>query len=179
MRLRRFSVTNFKAIKHLEFDWDDLVVLLGENNCGKSCVLSALSVFLSGSAIKDPLLFHRHLADEPNAIELIGYFDNLTSDELQQVAIKGRTNNGEWILKKKYWVTIENVDGEDKSSWKEMLFSYSGPEDFVGWPSTDTTWSAFGVDYAPLIAQIPGATGRTNAPSRESLHKFCILNLID
>ena len=172
MRLRRFSVTNFKAISHLELDWDDLLVLIGENNCGKSCVLSALSIFLSGSAIKDPLLFHRHLADEPNAIELIGHFDQLTAEDLEQTAIKGRTNSSEWILKKKYWVAVESVEGEDKSSWKEMLFSYSGPEEFAGWPASDTTWVAFGADYAPLITQIPGATGRTNAAARERLKEL-------
>jgi len=172
MRLFRFSVTNFKAIKHLELDWDDLLVLLGENNCGKSCVLSAISLFLSGSAVKDPLLFHRHLTDEPNAIELIGHFDQLTTDELEQTAIRGRTNNGHWILKKKYWLTVENVDGEDKNSWKEVLFSCSGPEVIAGWPATDTTWAAFGPDYVPLIAQIPGAVGRTNATTRERLKEL-------
>jgi energy-coupling factor transporter ATP-binding protein EcfA2 len=165
-------VTNFKAIKRLDLDWDDLLVLIGENNCGKSCVLSALAIFLSGSAIKDPLLFHRHLADEPNAIELIGHFDQLTADELQQTAVRGRTNNGEWILKKKYWVAVDNVDGEDKSAWKETLFSYSAPEVFAGWPASETMWTAFGADYSPLIAQIPGATGRTNGPARERLKEL-------
>jgi putative ATP-dependent endonuclease of OLD family len=172
MRLRRFIVTNFKAVRHLEIDWDDLLILLGENNCGKSCVLSALSIFLSGSATKDPLLFHRHLTDEPHAIELIGYFDHLTTDELNQAAVKGRTYNGEWILKKKYWLEVESVDSEDKSSWKEMLFSYSGPEVFAGWPTSDATWAAFGTDYQPLIALIPGATGRTNAGARERLKEL-------
>ncbi len=79
MRLCRFSVTNFKAIRHLELHWDDLFVLIGENNCGKSCVLSALSIFLSGSAIKDTSLFHRHLTDEANAIEFVGHFDQLAN----------------------------------------------------------------------------------------------------
>ena len=74
MRLHRFKIVNFKAIQTIELDWDDLLILLGENNCGKSCVLSALSIFLSGSAIKDPLLFHRHQTDEAHAIELIGHF---------------------------------------------------------------------------------------------------------
>ncbi len=172
MRLRRFSVTNFKAIRHLEIDWDDLLVLLGENNCGKSCVLSALSIFLSGSAIKDPLLFHRHLTDKPHAIELVGHFDQLTTEELKQAAVKSRTNNGEWILKKKYWVEVETVDGEEKSAWKETLFSYSGPEVFAGWPTSETTWAAFGADYVPLIAQIPGATGKTNAGTRDRLKEL-------
>ncbi len=179
MRLRHFTVHNFKAIRHLELDWDDLLVLIGENNCGKSCVLSALSIFLSGSAVKDSLLFHRHLTDEPNAIELIGYFDQLITEELEETAVKGRTNNGDWILKKKFWTEVDTVDGEDKTSWKEMLFSYSAPELFVGWPASETTWAAFGADYLPLIAQIPGATGRTNAGNRDALRELVRLQRPD
>ena len=122
MRLRKFTIRNFKAIQSLDLDSDDLLILIGENNCGKSCVLSALSLFLSGSAIKDPLLFHRHLTDEGHSIEFVGYFDQLTATELDQTAIKGRTHAGEWILKKKYWAETDASDGEDKTSWKEQLF---------------------------------------------------------
>jgi predicted ATP-dependent endonuclease of OLD family len=60
MRLRRFEIRNFKAIEYTSIEWDDLLVLIGENNCGKSSVLGALACFLSGSGIKDPSLFRRH-----------------------------------------------------------------------------------------------------------------------
>ncbi len=125
MRLYKFAITNFKALKNLEFDWDDLLVLIGENNCGKSCALSALSLFLSGGAVRDPHLFHRHLTDEANAIELTGYFDQLAPEELNEIAVKGRTHQGEWILKKKFWLENSSaLDGEEKSTWKEQLYSY-------------------------------------------------------
>jgi len=173
VRLRRFTIANFKALKNLEFDWEDLVVLIGENNCGKSCVLSALSLFLSGGTVKDPLLFHRHVTDDANAIELTGYFDQLTPDELNEIAVKGRTYQGEWILKKRFW--LENstaTDGEEKISWKEQLYSYSAPEVFTGWPSPDTTWASFGPEYQPSIARIPGAPNRPNATNRELLKQI-------
>lgn len=173
MRLHRFAITNFKALKNLEFDWDDLLVLIGENNCGKSCVLSALSLFLSGGAVRDPLLFHRHLTDEANAIELTGYFDQLAPEELNEIAVKGRTHQGEWILKKKFWLENSSAsDGEEKSSWKEQLYSYSAPEMFTGWPSPDTTWASFGPDYQPLIAKLPGAPNRPNAANRDLLKQI-------
>ena len=172
MRLRQLTIINFKAIKHLNIEWNDLIVLIGENNCGKSCVLSALSIFLSGGAVRDTSLFHRHLADEANAIEFVGHFDGLTADELDDTAVKGRTNNNEWILKKKYWVEVDTIDGENKSSWKEMLFSYSGPEVFAGWPSPDTTWSTFGTDYTPLIALLPGNPTRPNTANKEQLKQL-------
>jgi len=75
MRLRRFEIRNYKCIEHVCLEWEDLIVLIGENNAGKSSVLSAISMFLSGSSIKDPLLFRRHQTYDANAIELIGYFD--------------------------------------------------------------------------------------------------------
>ncbi|MDV2126279.1 AAA family ATPase [Burkholderia pseudomallei] len=78
MRLRRFVIRNFKAIAQASFEWDELLVLIGENNCGKSTVLSALSYFLSGGSIRDPSLFRRHLTDAQNAIELTAHFDGLT-----------------------------------------------------------------------------------------------------
>ncbi|WP_263350254.1 ATP-dependent nuclease [Acidicapsa acidisoli] len=179
MRLRRFVIVNFKAIQRIELDFDDLLIVIGENNCGKSCALSALSIFLSGSAIKDTSLFHRHQADEANAIELIGYFDQLTATEQEESAVKGRTLGGEWILRKKFWMTVDSTDGEDKTSWKEELSSYSAPEIFHLWPQPDTTWAVFGSDYQPLIAQIPGATGRTNAINREMLKQLVRQNRPD
>lgn len=52
MRLRAFEIRNFKAIAFLHLAWDDLLVLIGENNSGKSSVLAALTCFLGGSGIK-------------------------------------------------------------------------------------------------------------------------------
>ena len=42
MRLCRFEIRNFKGIQEASFEWDDIVVLIGENNAGKSTVLQAL-----------------------------------------------------------------------------------------------------------------------------------------
>ena len=41
MRLRRFKTHNFKPIEYTSIEWDDLLVLIGENNCGKSSERSA------------------------------------------------------------------------------------------------------------------------------------------
>jgi predicted ATP-dependent endonuclease of OLD family len=169
MRLRRFEIKNFKAIQNLSLEWDDLLVLIGENNCGKSCVLSALALFLGGSAIRDPLLFHKHRTDIANAIELTGHFDLLSTTEQEQIAVKGRMNGAEWILKKKYWLERNNESGEEKSSWKELLYSYSAREELRDWPAPDSSWSAFPEIYQPLIEQIPNRPTRLNALLKEEL----------
>jgi predicted ATP-dependent endonuclease of OLD family len=169
MRLSEFEIINYKAIKHIKINWDNLLVLIGENNCGKSCVLSALALFLSGSAVKEPLLFHGYKTDEANAIQLIGHFDELTSDELNQPAVSRRTTNSKWILKKRFWLEIDNTGSDDKNSWKEELSTYSAPEDFTGWPQPDTSWSSFGADYQTIIQQMPSAGTRPNTANREVL----------
>ena len=181
MRLRKFEIKNFKSIHSIEVEWDDLLVLIGENNCGKSSVLLALTWFLGGSAIKDPLIFRRHKTDSDNAIELIGYFDQLTERERQQTAVKGRMHNNEWILKKRYWFEAGESEGEDaeRGGWKEQLFSYSAQDLFVGWPDPDHTWAVFPPEYQPLIAQISNRPPRPNAAARETLRQLIRVNRAD
>ncbi|MDT6962248.1 AAA family ATPase [Cupriavidus sp. SZY C1] len=52
--LRQFDIANFKGIAQANIEWDEPLVLIGENNGGKSSVLSALACFLSDSGIWTP-----------------------------------------------------------------------------------------------------------------------------
>lgn len=164
MRLCRFEIRNFKGIEYALLDWEDLIVLIGENNAGKSSVLSAINIFLSGSSIKDSSIFRRHQTDETNAIELIGHFSELTEEETNQVAVRGRMKGDRWILKKKYW-----FEPGETGVWKEQLYSFSGLEQFVSWPDPDATWASFPADYQPFIDSLPNRGARPNAASREAL----------
>ena len=107
MRLCKFQIKNYKNLEDIEFSWDDIIILIGENNTGKSSVLEALGCFLSGKQISDTLLYRNEKTNEDNAIELIGTFDNLSATDLQQVAIQGRTFKDQWRLLKKYWIDSE------------------------------------------------------------------------
>ncbi len=167
MRLYRFEIRNFKCIEYACLEWEDLIVLIGENNAGKSSVLSAIAVFLSGSSIRDASIFRRHQTNGANAIELIGHFDCLTDEDKNQAAVRGRMDGDRWVLKKRYW--FESGEDGEAGGWKEQLYSFSGSEQFVGWPNPDTTWAAFPADYQPVIDTLPNKGARPNAGSRESL----------
>lgn len=167
MQLYRFEIRNYKCIEYVSLKWDDLLVLIGENNAGKSSVLSAIAAFLSGSSIKDASLFRRHQTDDANAIELIGHFYNLSDEEKNQVAVRSRMDGDSWVLKKRYW--FEPGEDGELGSWKEQLHSFSGIEQFLGWPDPDTTWAAFPADYQPIIDSLPNKGARPNVGSRESL----------
>lgn len=159
MKLVRFEVRNYKGIEHANLMWNDLLVLIGDNNCGKSSVLQALALFLSGSAVKDELLFRNKYTDELNAIELIGEFARLTDSEKENKAVQGRMDGDKWILKKKFWCV---ADDEGDDSWKELYFSYSPVETFKDWPESTASWNNFPAAYTSLIDKLPDKGARPN-----------------
>lgn len=170
MRLSRFSIRNFKSISEASFNWEDFVVFIGENNSGKSTVLSAINTFLLGSSIRDQSLFRGHRSDAENAIELTGEFSDLTPSEMDEVAVRGRMHDGKWILKKRYFSEESNEDGETKITWHEQLFSFSADVVYVGWPEQDTSWKNFPNEYGPLIEQL--GAGRPNAATKLQLKEL-------
>jgi hypothetical protein len=165
MKLVRFEIKNYKGIEHANLLWDDILVLIGDNNCGKSSVLQALALFLSGSAVRDELLFRNKCTDEPNAIELVGEFTGLSDKEKENKAVQGRMDGDKWILKKKFWCEAEGEGGDEK--WKEMYYSFSPTESLAGWPQSTTSWNAFNDTYGPLLEKIPG--GKGPRPNKEKL----------
>jgi len=101
LKISKFSINNFKNLQDVSFTFEDYVLLIGENNTGKSSILYALDWFLGGKQIKNKNLFRNGLCDEDNAIELTAHFFNLTDNEKGAIAVSGRMYNDEWILKKK------------------------------------------------------------------------------
>ena len=72
MRLKKFEIHNYKGIETTAFEWDDIAILIGENNAGKSTVLQALDQFLGGILVRDEAWFHNNATAEESCIELIG-----------------------------------------------------------------------------------------------------------
>lgn len=173
MRLCRFEIYNFKGIQNGSFNWENIIVLIGENNAGKSTVLQALQCFLGGIQVKDDHLFCNKLTDVDNAIELIGHFCDLSESEQLAPAVRGRMLGNKWTLKKKFWC---ETGGDGESSWKEQYFSLSTRETFSGWPESEVAWSNFSAEYQTLISQIPSRGARPNAQTREQLRELVRLN---
>lgn len=77
MKLRKVHIQNFRGIKNLELDLDDVVVLIGENNTGKTAILHALRLCLRDlgprrKVVFDPFDFHlKDGAAEPSTADPI------------------------------------------------------------------------------------------------------------
>lgn len=81
MRLAGLLIKNFKRIGDNEcaIRIDEIVVLIGQNNAGKSTVLDAYEVFAStGKALDES---HFNNGDTTKPIEIVGVFDQLTPED--------------------------------------------------------------------------------------------------
>jgi len=161
MKLSQFTVSNFKNLESISFEWSDFLALIGENNCGKSSVLQALDWFLSGRQLKEKRLFRNEATSRDNAISLVGHFTDLTESEKRNPAIAGRIHEDSWILKKEYW--CEEIDGDIK--WKECYYSYNEIEEIAEWPESTRSWSAFPDKYNDLIEEVKSETGNARVTS--------------
>jgi predicted ATP-dependent endonuclease of OLD family len=150
MRLRRFEIRNFKGIHEATLELEDIAVLIGENNVGKSTVIQALRCFLGGSQIKDESLFREHRTDNDHAIELVGHFEQLTPAEQQASAVRGRMHGDRWIIKKRFW-TDQGEPDDGIKVWREQYYSYSSQETFAGWPEPDNSWGGSPPNISPSL----------------------------
>ena len=60
MFLKSLEVQNFRGIVTGRLDLDETTVLIGENDCGKTSLLSALAVALAGEADSGPQVESHH-----------------------------------------------------------------------------------------------------------------------
>ena len=60
MFLKRIDIKNFRGIEELSLDLDDLCVLIGENNAGKSSVLDALRLCMTRSLTRRSTVFEEY-----------------------------------------------------------------------------------------------------------------------
>jgi putative ATP-dependent endonuclease of the OLD family len=152
MRLREFRVKNFKNLEDVKFSWDQIVVLIGENNIGKSSVLGALQCFLSDKQVKDRSLLRDGVVGEDNAIELVGVFDQLTEWEKAQPGIRRKMHADQWILRKRFWL------GEDEEGHPKCFEEYAvktSAELLSEWPEGAVKkWADLPTRYQPLIEQV-------------------------
>ena len=62
MKIRKVVIRNWRSIKYIEIDFNELMIFIGQNNHGKSNILSAL-LFYFGQINADGLDFHRNEGD--------------------------------------------------------------------------------------------------------------------
>lgn len=104
MRLAGLLIKNYKRIGHHEcgIRIDEIVVLIGQNNAGKSTVLDAYEAFASSGKALDESHFNNGDVSKP--VEITGVFNQLTPDD-------------EGVIGKKWTVTDTDFGNCVKVRW--------------------------------------------------------------
>jgi putative ATP-dependent endonuclease of OLD family len=84
MKLRYFKAQRFRSLKEFELNVDDFLVLIGENNHGKSNIFYALDLLLSSTVRGvNSDFFYKYVTDNP--IILTSRFEDLTTEEMEKL----------------------------------------------------------------------------------------------
>lgn len=140
-RLQKLTVRNFRAIgsEPISVELDDIVVLVGPNNSGKSSILRAYEVVMQHGSKEGELFqedFPNSTVDEKNPIEI----------ELETVVYDAKAPGEKWIRK-------DEASGEmfvrEKWTWTQP-----GKPKKVGWDVANNKWDEKeGPWGAPGVAQ--------------------------
>lgn len=118
MKLRELIINNYGCIgeKGLRVVIDNIVVLIGANNVGKTTVLKAYESFANASTVMKLEDFHKNSTKNP--IEITGIFSDIREEDTQQIGTKWGFEHDEYKSCIKYkWVWSNvNTKGE-KYSW--------------------------------------------------------------
>lgn len=87
MKLRKIEIDKFRSIDHIEIGIDNVLILIGENNAGKSNILRAIELFYQDSirGINEEYFYFK---DHNKPISIILTFDRLTEYDRKQKYLK-------------------------------------------------------------------------------------------
>lgn len=135
MKLIELQIKNFGCIDENEITIkiDDIVVLIGPNNVGKTTSIRAYEMFANSGTILKIDDFYQN--NENNPVEIAGVFGEITNEDKQQIGEKWiyKNNDKQDVIKYKWRWEKSGVKGE-KYSWcdKEGKWEKGG---MGGWDS--------------------------------------------
>lgn len=135
MKLIELQIKNLRCIDEngITIKIDDIVVLIGPNNVGKTTSIRAYEMFANSGTILKIDDFYQN--NENNPVEIAGVFGEITNEDKQQIGEKWiyKNNDKQDVIKYKWRWEKSGVKGE-KYSWcdKEGKWEKGG---MGGWDS--------------------------------------------
>ncbi len=117
MKLSELQIQHFGCIgdNAIKVKIDNIVVLIGPNNVGKTTIVRAYEAFASSGAALGIDKFYQGNNDKP--VEIVGIFNDISEDDKKQIGEKWLyEDDGEELTKYKWVWSTPNQAGE-KFSW--------------------------------------------------------------
>jgi len=110
MKIKHISIKNFRSIVECDFEFNDLLALVGENNNGKSNIIDAIEMLLVKNKANNDYDFY----DKSKNIEIEILFNKLT--DFERTKLTNYLDNDDFILKKEFiYEAKENGESDSKS----------------------------------------------------------------
>jgi putative ATP-dependent endonuclease of OLD family len=149
MRLQQFKIKNYKSIKdEIEIYIDDIVVLIGPNNSGKSTILDAYEKFASLGSSKGLTIHDFYNSDTSIPIEMCGIFTDITDNDIRTLGGEkwfykddgldrrnmARKHGGDWEVKKiplesKLYYCVKWIWSDPEKSAKKQSYGFDEASD--------------------------------------------------
>lgn len=164
MRIKSVTVNNFKCLgpDEIKINWDDIIILVGENNVGKSSFLEATYRYFDNDKSL-PAKYFRDIekiaeGETIGPIEIMVHFTGLTDADKEQTGVRNRlTDDGDWILKK----VFDYNGGEKSDPVKYLTFTKSKTVTGI---NEDSTWSQVNTRFANLgISREKNSRGKVSS----------------
>ncbi|WP_394188407.1 ATP-dependent endonuclease [Paenisporosarcina quisquiliarum] len=173
MKLFKFTIRNFKGIKELTMDVENISIIIGPNNCSKSTILQALNQFGSKELKLSKHLYHKHNMSEP--ISFHATFTDLTPEEIEMHGIRNsiHRDTSNFIVRAVYKEGV-NVERASKTSGAETHdLEQEGWEGRLGGGVNGTHF----LNVFPEIIYIPAVKDANDELKNNSAHMKTLFTL--
>ena len=117
MRISSVEITNFRCVRNLSLQLDEVTTLVGPNGAGKSTILRALDWFFGGTtSLTDADIYQGALPDD-RTIQVRVTFDRLTQMDRAALGPKYAPDSADMFTAWRTW-----IDGEEKFTGKAMAY---------------------------------------------------------
>jgi predicted ATP-dependent endonuclease of OLD family len=116
MNITRLQISNYKGLREIDIPISCFTCLIGENNAGKSSMLQAVALFLSGSQIS-----RTHYFDASIGIRIGLTFEDISDSDIERLAeehrerIRAIITDGRLAL-----VRVYGIDGKGSLKYRKL-----------------------------------------------------------
>jgi len=130
MKIKKISITNFKIFDTIEFEVENINILIWPNNSGKTTILQALWLW---NIWRINILENERTFLNPKKKERFGLWINIQSLSALPVKIANELFKDQLVIKNKQNIKIQiRLDFEDDVNWSsELIFYFSNTKDSI------------------------------------------------
>lgn len=154
MKISEVTIKNFRALRDVTIPLQPFSILIGENDVGKTSVLSALSRFYDGKKLSSPDDWYNRDTHEPITVS-VTYTDLPKNDDVQKIAVDGKmTVVKQFAFDASAPKPQALVNGEEKPVAKSIVDAWLMPHNYVFVPVHRSIGEQFSMTKTAVLGKL-------------------------